>query len=269
MRYEVNGRAIEYFSEGEKQVGKPIVLSERDIDLTKNTAWHQQGYTVKEVFSSCDEYTRFQEEARKLLVNRWRDAGLIIAHHFTLEKYHEATTTQELHLSAIEQTKLLPVKEFPLGIELLEERISSIIGEQLRAHNPFDDQRIFHFRVIRPESGDNNPLHRDVWLEDYKDCINLYIPIAGSDEQSSLILVPGSHLWPDSKIEKTKHGAIINKQRFNVPAVTNIFGPFEMIRPNPQPGEVLVFSPYLIHGGAVNLNPNKTRISIEVRLWRK
>jgi len=33
--------------------------------------------------------------------------------------------------------------------------------------------------------------------------------------------------------------------------------------------QVLVFSPYLIHGGAVNLNSNETRISIEIRLWKK
>jgi ectoine hydroxylase-related dioxygenase (phytanoyl-CoA dioxygenase family) len=44
---------------------------------------------------------------------------------------------------------------------------------------------------------------------------------------------------------------------------------FEFIRPDPKIGEVLVFSPYLIHGGSVNLNDDTTRISIEVRLWRK
>jgi hypothetical protein len=202
------------------------------------------------------------------LIKCWKKAGLEVDDPFRLEAYHEVTKNQDVHLRCVEETKLLSVDQFPLGIEFLERRVSSLIGEHLRAHNPFDDQRIFHFRVIRPKSGDNNPLHRDVWLEDYKDCINLYIPVAGSDEHSSLILASGSHLWPESRIEKTKHGAIINKQKFNVPAVTNISGPFKMIRPNPKPGEVLIFSPYLIHGGAVNLNNNTTRISIEVRLWR-
>jgi ectoine hydroxylase-related dioxygenase (phytanoyl-CoA dioxygenase family) len=142
------------------------------------------------------------------------------------------------------------------------------MNQHLRAHNPFDKEEIFHFRIIRPNSGDNNPLHRDVWLEDYKDCINLYIPVAGSNAHSSLIIADGSHLWPDSKVEKTIRGAVINGQRFNVPAVTDIIEPFELVRPDPKAGEVLIFSPYLIHGGAANLNKNTTRISIELRLWR-
>ena len=42
-----------------------------------------------------------------------------------------------------------------------------------------------------------------------------------------------------------------------------------MTRPDPNPDEVLVFSPYLIHGGAVNLNEDMTRVSLEMRLWRR
>ena len=127
---------------------------------------------------------------------------------------------------------------------------------------------IFHFRVIRPHHRDNNPLHRDVWLEDYDDCINLYIPVAGSNPLSSLIIVPGSHRWPESRVERTTSGSRINGQKFNVPAVTGIRGDYSIARPDPKENEVLIFSPYLIHGGAVNLHPDKTRISIEMRLWQ-
>jgi hypothetical protein len=75
--------------------------------------------------------------------------------------------------------------------------MSELLNQELIVCNPYDDQRVFHFRVIRPLSGDNNPLHRDVWLEDYKDCINLYIPIAGSNALSSLIIAPQSHRWSE------------------------------------------------------------------------
>jgi ectoine hydroxylase-related dioxygenase (phytanoyl-CoA dioxygenase family) len=156
-----------------------------------------------------------------------------------------------------------------LPIEEIEERISAICGVALRARNPYDDQSVFHFRVIRPNSADNNPLHRDVWLEDYAACINLYIPVAGSNARSSLILLPESHYWPESRVQKTVSGAMIGHARFNVPAVTAIEGDYSVMRPDPKENEVLVFSPYLIHGGAVNLNADETRISIEMRLWRK
>jgi hypothetical protein len=43
--------------------------------------------------------------------------------------------------------------------------------------------------------------------------------------------------------------------------------PLHLLRPNPAPSEVLLFSPYLLHGGAVNLNENETRISLEMRFW--
>jgi ectoine hydroxylase-related dioxygenase (phytanoyl-CoA dioxygenase family) len=106
-------------------------------------------------------------------------------------------------------------------------------------------------------------------LQDYSNCINLYIPVCGSNENSSLIIIPGSHLWSESRVERTVSGALINGVKFNVPAVTNIEGSFEVIRPSPESNEVLVFSPYLIHGGAVNLNKDTTRISIELRLWKR
>ena len=42
----------------------------------------------------------------------------------------------------------------------------------------------------------------------------------------------------------------------------------DMVRPPVEENQVLVFSPYLVHGGAVNLNADVTRISLEVRFWR-
>jgi ectoine hydroxylase-related dioxygenase (phytanoyl-CoA dioxygenase family) len=83
------------------------------------------------------------------------------------------------------------------------------------------------------------------------------------------MVVPGSHLWPESIVERTVGGAIINGIKFNVPAVTAIKDNFTVVRPSPGANEVLVFSPYLIHGGAINSSLDQTRISIEIRLWKK
>jgi ectoine hydroxylase-related dioxygenase (phytanoyl-CoA dioxygenase family) len=44
--------------------------------------------------------------------------------------------------------------------------------------------------------------------------------------------------------------------------------PLRLERPNPGPNEVMVFSPYLIHGGAFNQQPDHTRVSLEMRFWR-
>ncbi len=268
MQYIVNDTILYYESEGPAHRGENRVLLNDGVDLTSPTSWSRDGYTVVPLITSLLA-REFQQRVDELLRARWRDAGLTVPDNFQLDQYHTLVPSFESHLKAIEFTKLLHVKDFPLGIEWLEDRISDLCGCRLEARNPFDGQSIFHFRVIRPNHRDNNPLHRDIWLEDYDNCINLYIPVCGSNQNSSLIIIPGSHRWPESRIEKTVGGAIINGVNFNVPAVTAIDGDYSVLRPDPGLNEVLIFSPYLIHGGAVNLNTDTTRISIEIRLWRK
>jgi hypothetical protein len=266
MRYTVNQRVIEYRAEGERMWGENKVLLDVADDLIRETTWSAEGFTVAPITRSPSALLK---TARALLQECWHLAGLAIPPDAPAEHYHRFANTHEKHLGAVNFTKLIPIEKFPLGITAIEDRVAEICGIPLVAKNPFDQQSVFHFRVIRPQTGDNNPLHRDVWLEDYRDCINLYIPIAGSNSLSSLILVTGSHHWPESNVQRTTNGGIINGVKFNVPAVTAISGDFDIVRPDPSAGEALIFSPYLIHGGAVNLNHDTTRISIELRLWRR
>jgi len=268
MKYKVNTSDLEYSAEGKTFRGNDDVLLDHDIDLTSKTSWAKNGFTIDTLFNPKD-FQVFKSNTQSLLLKCWRDAGFSLPDDFSLDQYHQVIRSREDHLKAVEQTKLLPVQSFPVDINFLEKRISELCRQELIVRNPWDNQSIFHFRVIRPQQPDNNPLHRDVWLEDYKDCINLYIPICGSNDLSSLIIIPESHHWAESKIERTLEGATIGNSKYNVPAVTKLNSEATFVRPNPKENEVLVFSPYLIHGGSANLNDNMTRISIEVRLWRK
>ena len=268
MRYIVNNRTISYDAHGEHVRGENIILLDRAVDLTARTPWTETGFSIEQLFPGST-YPAFADATHRLLADLWREAGLTVPDQFTLDQYHTLASRPDEHLAAINKTRLLFIEDFPLGVDALERRISEICQVPLVAKNPYDGQSIFHFRVVRPNSADNNPLHRDVWLEDFDDCINLYIPVAGSNEHSSLIILPGSHRWPESRFERTKTGAVINGVKFNVPAITSIDGQYPVVRPDPAENEVLVFSPYLIHGGAVNLNTDTTRISIEIRLWKK
>ena len=268
MKYIVNNKTISYDAQGENVRGENIILLNGAVDLTAKTAWAEAGFSIEKLFPSIT-YPAFAHATHQLLSDLWRSAGLKVPDNFPLDQYHTLASRPDEHLASIDKTKLLFIDKFPLGIDALENRISEICQVPLIAKNPYDGQSIFHFRVIRPNSTDNNPLHRDVWLEDFDNCINLYIPVAGSNERSSLIVIPGSHHWPESRIERTKTGAVINGVKFNVPAITSIDGQYPVVRPDPAENEVLVFSPYLIHGGSVNHNTDKTRISMEIRLWKK
>jgi hypothetical protein len=268
MEYWVGETRLEYAIDSRVTRGEDITLIDDADDLIKNTKWSNEGYTIEPLFDERT-FSAFRDSTYNVLTNLWRKAGLKIPDSFSLSDYHTLAPTWEKHLQAVEFTKLLNTNDFPIRIQKLEARISEILGYQVIVYNPFDKQSVFHFRVIRPNSKDNNPLHRDVWLPDYKDCINLYIPVAGSNEKSSLIISPGSHHWPESNLEKTVDGALVNGIQYNVPAVSKILTTSMFERPNPNENEVLIFSPYLIHGGSSNLNDSQTRISIEVRLWRK
>ena len=266
MEYRVNGTTLRYKAAGETRAGEDRVLLQDDVDLTDRTQWARPGYTVEKLFND-EKYFIFKRNVTQLLCACWQKANLYIPSEYRLDQYHLFASGNEQHLAAVEATKLIDVEYFPLYIRTLEDRISEICNRRLMVKNPFDGQTVFHFRVIRPGQKDNNPLHRDVWLDDYKSCINLYIPIVGSNEKSSLIIIPGSHHWPESRVERTVGGAEINGVKFNVPAVTKISGETQFVRPDPKENEVLVFSPYLIHGGSSNLNEDITRISMEIRLW--
>lgn len=64
-------------------------------------------------------------------------------------------------------------------------------------------------------------------------------------------------------------GARVDDRVFTVPSVVSATRPLTMMRPSPGPNELLVFSPYLIHGGAFNQQKDLTRVSLEMRFWRR
>ncbi|WP_054414850.1 phytanoyl-CoA dioxygenase family protein [Hymenobacter sp. DG25A] len=267
MKAQINQREVEYRIEGETGPQQAQVLLADAVDLTAGTAWAAQGYTVAP-FLSVDEQRQLQQGLEALVREALSNAGRPVAPDFPVNQYHQIVgDDRDLHLAVIHQTKEYRQERLPVPSALLEARVSELCGRPVRALNPWDGERFFHLRIVRPNRADNNPLHRDVWLPDYRDCLNIYVPVTGSTPDSSLTLVPGSHWWPENRTERTRGGAVYNGVAFTVPAVTAAAEPLEIIRPNPGPDEVLVFSPYLLHGGAVNLNPDETRISLEMRFW--
>ena len=97
------------------------------------------------------------------------------------------------------------------------------------------------------------------------------MPVAGSNENSALMLQPSSHYWNESDIMVTKGGAYFkhSNKKYSVDAIVSSKIPIQMIRPNPTPEQIMIFSPYLIHGCSNNSNSNCTRFSLEVRFIQK
>lgn len=268
MIVRINQQDFTYDVQGEVGRTDGRVLLATDDDLSAGTAWAAAGYTVAS-FLPPAEQAALREGLAQLVRRALAEAACPVPADFDVAHYHRVVgDDRALHLAVVARTKeYQQASDLPLPAGVLEQRVGELCGRPVQALNPWDGERFFHLRIVRPGQADNNPLHRDVWLPDYHNCLNVYVPVAGSTAQSSLTLVPGSHHWPENRTLRTAGGAVSNGVAFTVPGVLGSAEPLDIIRPNPGPGEVLLFSPYLLHGGAVNLNADETRISLEMRFW--
>ena len=252
--------------------GKPFVddhtrLIDQDEDLTKHSNWHKKGFTIRKLFDEST-FNGFRQHITKILLRKFKNSEIILDAN-SICQYHTKIKNYDQHLAVVENTKLIGSAELSPYFEKLEHLVSEICGIPVQSIKPLNNERVFHFRVVRPNQKDFNPLHKDGWMDELKGCINLYIPICGSNEKSSLILAEGSHLLTEDNFTRTKDGALMNDVQFNVPGLISSKKNLNFVKPNPGLNEILVFSPYLIHGGAMNLNTDETRISLEMRFWRK
>ena len=269
LTLDYDGEQVTFNVEGETGWGEASVLLDRDDNLIAGRPWEGDGFTVAPFLMPAD-YERLVAGVAAILARRMTSAGLSVPEPFVLERYHEVVTTDEAHAAVSAQGPwCYGLNDLPVPVAAVNSRVSEILGQRVSTtppHREFPEH--FCFRVVRPRSRDNNPPHRDVWLDRLRNAINIYVPLAGSSPQSSLPLVRGSHRWPESEIERTLEGARVNGMVYTVPSVVGAAHPLTLERPDPRANEVLVFSPYLIHGGAFNQQTDRTRVSLEMRFWR-
>ncbi len=269
ISFNIGGSVVAYEVDGETAFGPNVVLLSKDDDLIANTSWSKQGYTNQPLFNE-KESNELREELRKQFITVVEKFVHVDSKTFRLEAYHSYVDNLiHKQITAVLRSGF-SADLFPGGIGRLEKRISEICGVNLTSVCPSLQRGGYFIRIVRPlVETDNNPPHRDVWLDTLRNCVNIYFPLAGSNELSALPIVPGSHHWSESEIERTAEGAKIQDAVYQVPSVVGWKKSLDLIRPNPKGNEVMVFSPYTIHGGGINLNNDVTRMSLEVRFWRR
>jgi len=256
--FEVKG---DFFS------GKKELLFNKENSVLKNSNFIDNGYSIVPVFSN-DSFSKLKKAIKKNIIDGLKKASIIVDPKiFTLEKYHEYVKTPEQHFEVINHTRNLRNKDFDLDFDALNKTLSEYLKTPLTSKLKYFDRSHIQIRISRPNSLDINPPHRDSYLDYYKDILNIWIPITGCNEKSSLPVCPGSHLITEDQIIRTDpRSAYINENVYAVPCILETLnGPFKMVRPNPKDKEALIFTPYLIHGAGVNLNKDITRVSLELR----
>lgn len=254
--YEIEGD----FSYGDDE----ILFAEHRQNLEKSN-FYEEGYTIESIFSEkelsklkVDTLDNLKKSLRTIYREDYKD--------LRLDNYHKYIN-EDLHQKLIKKTRVLSFSDFNLDSTKLKSKIEKILNKKISSNNQLLDREILILRISRPNSLDINPPHRDGYLDVWKNTINLWIPIEGCNNLSSLPLIPKSHFWNEKNIYKTENkGASINGMNYHVPGILSYENNnLEMIRPNPQLGEIIIFTPFLVHGSAINAQTDKTRFSLEVR----
>ncbi|SVD41150.1 uncharacterized protein METZ01_LOCUS394004 [marine metagenome] len=215
----------------------------------------QDGYIVKKFLTKKD-FILFKSELEKFVRKQFESLNIEID---DLTQYHNVVD-DDTHYKVYK--KLYDSSffdEIDFDITLVEKRISEILNSKLVIKDDYyHDSKKINIRIIRPNSNDYSPVHRDSWLDKLKESgINLYVPLWGSNENSSLAVIKGSHKWVNLKR--------VEVDNFTVPQLVTD-NTLNFIRPNPSDNEVLIFYPKTLHSGLGNYS-SETRFSLEVRLY--
>lgn len=207
--------------------GDNIVILDNDINLLNNTEFDNTGYKIININNNNVFLQNFIKDSIKNITGKY----------INLENYHNEITDEE-HSKILNS---MPYKkDTNEDMQIFCNYIEKIISLELKENVKIFNNDVW-VRICRPSiinDNDYNPCHKDVYLDFYRNIVNIYLPIVGSNEKSSLSLQPGSHKWNENETMVTKGGAFfkyINK-KYSVDAIVASKTPIEMIRPNPCEG---------------------------------
>ncbi len=266
-KLKIDGRSFEYDLKGDFSWGPDEVLYREEADLLEKTRLKSSGY-ANVPFLDEAEQAEFKGQVKavidRILVGIPQLQGRILP---SLEQYHEVVSDPGLHREVISQTRELRFADIGLDPRKIESRIGDFLGLKLNSHVQRLGRDHIQLRISRPSSYDINPPHRDAYLDVWKNVLNLWLPVCGCSDLSSLPVMTGSHLINERDVFRTSNGgAVIGENQYRVPGIADTRVGMDMVRPNPAANEVLAFTPFLIHGAAFNQDPSTTRMALEFRL---
>lgn len=275
FQFKIDEKLYSFDAEGSPPLtyGTHQILSNEKTDLTFSQEWYDQGFKVFP-FLSKSEFDSLYAGISKC-VQSILSRNNIHVNNFQLNKYHHYVPNDHSHYAIVKETRDLFPSDFAFSIDLFYKKLSELVGFELSDTNPYNGNKMhIIIRINRPGSNDFNPPHKDVYESLDRDnylfkFVNFWIPICGVNSMSSLPLVPGSHLLPENKILRTFEGGVIQKKKYNVRSVVKWDGRNDLHREAITYGDVLIFSPHLIHGCAINDQEEETRVALEFRLFKK
>jgi hypothetical protein len=268
IKFFIEQREITCSIEGYLRETSQECLVQADNNLLAGTRYNTAGFGVEKLLS-IDQFAELKGQITALVKEKLKMFTSQELSGFTLEKYHTFVTDEE-HLAFVNSIKMcIDIAEFPIDETLITDKMGTLLQKKLSfTCRGLENRKFFCLRFVRPSKNqDCNPPHKDVYIDRLRNAVNMYVPLSGSTSESSLSLLPGSHRWLESDCEVTENNSTVDGTTFSVPVICSTKTDYVLQRPNPAYGEVLLFSPYAIHGAGYNFSTDTTRVSLEMRLW--
>lgn len=273
--FKIGSKNYTFKYSGKTFYGQNKVLLDEQDNLLEKTLFDKNGYGIV----NLNKYINFKniksliESIIKKQIKKYTKINL---KKFKLEKYHDYVDLEN-HYKIIKviskginfQKSFQRKKLEKFLSEILQINVSTLNKNfRNKKHKFYLDPKKFFLRIVRPNKNDFNPPHRDAYFDNHANGINIFIPIAGSNNKSSLPVFPKSQRINEKNVLRTKLNSKFNNLKFSVPLIVKTKPKIILKRPNPKKGQMMIFSSNLIHGGGINDNKNLTRFSIELRFWR-
>lgn len=274
-KYKIGTRCVTLNYNNDKvSYGDGSILSNVNTDPTYDCEWYHKGYSIQKLFSErefSEIHSGITLSVKKIVENIQKRE----IHNFSLIDYHKFVTTDPEHHKVVNKTRDLFASDFNFPILDCIKKLSTFFDFELTDIDQKGKRQHIIVRINRPKSDDYNPPHKDIYgpydrdPSNYITFINFWIPICGVTSNSSLPIVAESHLLAENKILRTDEGAELEKNKYRVNIILNWDGSNQLKRVKIKQKEVLIFSPHLIHGLALNDEVNQTRVGLEFRLFKK
>lgn len=180
-----------------------------------------------------------------------------------------------MHFDIIAKTRRLYPADFGFRVSDFLEKLSAFFNIPLCYKNSVRNlEQWIIVRLNRPNSIGFNPVHKDIYgmydeFSSIPRMINVWIPVCGVGNGTGLPVVPGSHLLTENSILRSPSRSVMENQKYSVNCIKSWNSDNKLTTLCPKEAEMIVFSSHLIHGLAQNLNPDKTRVSLEFRLYEQ
>lgn len=276
LNFTIDGKSIKFSIPDSQhfQYGDEQVLSSEKTDLTYGQPWYDQGLCTIPFLNDA-EFKNLRTGLEECVAEIIRKELGFKPETFLLDRYHEFVRSNEDHMKIVSRTRDLFPKDFNFDLDELVKKFEAFLGFSLTDKDPASGQPLHVIvRINRPNSNDFNPPHKDVYEvfdgdAELSSFINMWIPVCGVTNKSSLPMVPASHLLSEDRILRTRIGGLIAGNKYRVRLVKEWDGKNTLTRTDVKYGDVLCFSPYLVHGLAVNEEEHLTRVSLEFRLFKE